>query len=357
MRFFLSGYLAFVLMALAFGQAQAGIDDPFYSYSSIYAKGGYVSGGLPGPESQISIQASDQAEAAGETSLADGGRWWCLPTEPDCSISFAPGAGLGWAEASADPEGGVVGTRNGSRHMESGPVPNYCVMLGNQKLCFPVSEWGESYSQASIRQVWQVGSNGSLEPGTSVSVQAAFSLEGEFTDDLTSGMAAQTPTGTIGAALFLGVYDPDDVESFYLWDSYINWGGVEDILGTPALEARLLDNLFYKIDSTGVYQTSFFGGQLTEAEFEGSVLRDNSFTASVEVGDVIILDLVLSGSSVLKNDDLGREAWSEFGNTLSSSLTALTEGVVLRPVREPSASLLLGAAIVSLSMLVRLRRE
>lgn len=75
----------------------------------------------------------------------------------------------------------------------------------------------------------------------------------------------------------------------------------------------------------------------------------------LEVGDVIVMDLVLRGAAILQNDDEGREAWAEFGNTLGGSLVPLTAGAILVPLPEPSTALLLIAGLSGLAFLGRRR--
>lgn len=325
-------------MLLAGGEAWA-LSGAYYSYASIYAFGGHVAatGGENGGTNTVThIQADEVAAGHGPQSLAGGAPWFCPPTNPGCSISIAPGAGLGWAEASTDPVNGSVGTRDGAWHASGGPVPLRCVdfpPLG--KICQPVPLWGEAASEASIRQAFVIESDGTLAPGDPVTVQASFLLEGGFTDDLWSGLAGMEPTGTVDAALLLTVYDPSDPAPFLEDDDFLNWGSVADILATPALAAHLEDYIRVGTNSMVLEDVSV----------------SDSREVSLAVGDVIVMDLVLRGTAILQNDDEGRVAWAEFGNTLGGSLAPLTAGAVLTPLPEPGTALLMLAGLSGLAFL------
>lgn len=328
-------------MLLAGGEATA-LSGPYYSYASIYAMGGHLAatgGEGGGPNTVTNIQADESAEGSGPLSLADGAAWWCPASDPQCGISVASGAALGWAEASTDPVNGSVGTRDGAIHADGGPTPLRCVDFLGSQICQPVSHWGLAVSEATIRQAFVIGSDGTLAPGDPVSVQANFLLEGGFTDDLASGFTDNYPTGSVDAALLLTRYDPSDPAPFLELFDYTDWGGVEDILGTPAYAILLEDHIIAQTDSL--------------------LLEDVSISDSTEVllqvGDVIVMDLVLRGTVLLQNDDQGREAWAEFGNTLGGSLLPLTAGAILMPLPEPGTALLLAAGLSGLAFLGRRR--
>lgn len=335
------GLLAMALATISWCEAHA-LSGPYHGYVRIFALGGSTvsTGNLENPINTVTnIQADEGVDDTGPVSLAGGANWFCLPGNPNCSITFASNASLGWAESSSDPVAGVIETRTGAFHVDGGPVPPRCVEFLGMQICQPVGEWGTALSEGVVRQAFEVHAPG-LEPGTPVQVRADLSLAGMFTDDLFSGIGTMTPTTSVAAALLLSRYDPLDPAPF-LEEDYTPWSGIEDILGTPELRALLLDWILVETDSVTVED----------------VAVDQSITVTVEVGDVVVMDLGMETVAVLKNDDEGREAWAEFADTLTGSLVATTPGVVLVPLPEPDSGVLGAAVLTALAGLAARRRR
>ncbi len=333
-----------VVGMVSFASSEAlALSGPYYSYARIYADGGHVTatGGVGGGLNTVTnIQADESAQGTGPLHLEGGARWFCPDTDPTCNITLGSGAGLGWAEATTDPVNGTVGVRDGAFHVGGGPVPLRCVDFMGSQICQPVTNWGHAVSEASIRQAFVVGSDGSLAPGDPVTIQADLLLQGMFTDDPESGIdPISVPNGHIDAALLLSLYDPTDPNLALDDFDYLDWGLVEDIMNTPVLAAELETSIVVGFDST----------------LASNIDHSEQRTIDVAVGDVIVLDLVMRGIAVLQNDDEGGLIWAEFDDTLGGSLTPLTAGATLAPIPEPSTALLLGLGMSGMALLRRRR--
>lgn len=326
-------YRLFVVATLVFGVvfAASAREVGHYSYVQINADGGGVAAGSPiGLDSNPAIWVSESAEGVSPQALAGGAPWFC--TTPGCSVSVGSLAGLGWAEASADAAARRIGGRAGA-YQNGGPAPlNYVDFLG---VGVPVDPWGTAAAYGYISELVEVTSDGTLAPGAAVSVRANAALSGEFTDDLFTSPSppAQVPTGRVHVAVFVSRIGDFATDPYWNSGPYLTYGGVTDIIGDPATHGgELLDRLSYVTDS------------LTSAV----VAFDADLFVTANVGDRLLFETILYTESVLRNDEGGHTAWSEFGETLGVSYTAVTAGAGLRTVPVPASLPLLSLALAGL---------
>ncbi len=326
---------------------------PYYSHADVFAERGLVSrDGVaePGPYGDYST-ADDQGP--GSIFFAHGYRWWGYPSEmfllcdqyPSFdfpghhSLTYATGCAnppigsmAGWGGIIADPEAGAITSLVGASNV-NGPTHQYCVPFGQGQICYPPpSTWGFISAYGYIRQAFKVESDGTLQPDASVQIQASITYGNLLDGD---------PGGSLTPVLFLNTIEN---LTYLEWmeDEYLNWGGVQDILGTP----ELLDSMLAYIGPGRPVP-----GPLTDGMFTDSV------TATVSVGDVVVVETMLRAVVSLDNPGASgeAEAWAgtepsalkhnydnatnqrvrelvgEHGNTLHSSLTTDTPGALLVP--------------------------
>ncbi len=219
---------------------------PYYSYAEVFSERGFVSqDGVadPGPYGDYS---SAEDESSGPLFVAHGYRWWgycgecimpCIPRyrfdfpwphgyhpcDPNIGCINPPiGWMASWGGIIADPEGGTITSLVGAWH-HGGPTQQYCVPnpFGPGEICYGIpSTWGFGAAYGYIRQVVRVESDGTLQAGDPVEIEASISVQGSVTP-----------------VLFLTKLEN---VTWLEWAEYLTWGAVEDMLGTPyVLDAML----------------------------------------------------------------------------------------------------------------------
>ena len=93
-----------------------------------------------------------------------------------------------------------------------------------------------------------------------------------------------------------------------------------------------------------------------EALDPGPIDHSDVLTRRFAVGDVVVLETLLSSFAGAPNDGNPKSVWVEFDQTARSSLATITPGVLLVPVPEPSSWALLLGGLVMTGLALR-RRE
>ncbi|MCW9024836.1 MAG: PEP-CTERM sorting domain-containing protein [Gammaproteobacteria bacterium] len=267
---------------------------PYYAHGDVYTREGAP---------YFSLIEENQVENAGRVYLEAGNQWWC--ETPNCGVSISAGAVGGYGEVEADPVNGTLAARAGSMA--------YAAYGG----------YGRAYGY--ISQVFRVGSDGSLLPGDTVSLDAGMLLDGYIEYDSQAGMIGALVTvdhlaNTMPYTDYMG--NPLD---------YMPVTTFEDVLFWP----EYLDQKLAAIQ--------FFGNQPSNPI---SVADSINFTASV--GDVLIVESMLYVSNELGYSDGLGYSWTDFSNTMSSSLTPLTPGATLEAVPVPASIYLFASGLIFL---------
>jgi hypothetical protein len=314
---------------------------PYYSFSEFYGQGGYVNAapGVLTPSGGMSSEY-DSEEAAGTSSVAGGQAWWTSGTG---SVSIAPISAQGWGEVTSNPETGVISSRSGAHHTDTGgdKVSYYVQLPGTNLFQYTPFTWGNGSAFGYIRMLWEVGTDGALNFGDSVELSGGLNVEGVFDgeDDMT--MRATIMLNQVDNAFWLDAAE------------YINYGGLEDIV-LP--------------DSAAMSNMLWFEDVSRHSDASDDVDINLSSLIDVSVGDFILMEAMLETTAALPNDGIGRAIWAEFGNTLQTSLSSDTFGATLipygtggnngnAPVPEPSTFLLLGGGLAGLAFYARRRRK
>jgi hypothetical protein len=315
---------------------------PYYCYTEIMTQCGATteSGQAnPGPYGNWSIETS---EGAGTTSLTSGSEWW---TSGSTGIVVLPGAGMGWSTATADPSTGTIGIRAGARNY-GGPTAPYTVYvpwLGHDISYPPPSIWGSASCYTYMSRLVQVQSDGTLSTGDLVNIQANATISGEFQNENTADASS---TG-VDAIVFVSKLTGSDFSSFNEGAPYLTWSDV-----TSIFEMGL--------------QESYLGfGRYTEYSTESmDVLGDINIAAQAAVGDYLVIETLIKVTTEVKNsfNESGYEAWSEFGDTMTSSLSTSTTGALLTPygftpVPEPGGVVAITVGVIGLVGLAARKRR
>ncbi len=322
---------------------------PDYSYGMVYSEQGRVSSigvANPGPSGGYSM--GEDARASG-VSFANGYRWWIYPSMyggmfcGDLPKFNFPGLHSLWitsgTTACINPPFGYMGSWGGvivdpakrdiwslhGAHHTYGPTQPYCIKnpYGSGQICWPVpDEWGSGLSYGYLRKAVVIQSGGSLKIGDPVNIKATIKSQGVHEGD---------GTVTSNGVLFMNKISR---AQWATTKDYLNWSDVEDILGTPSMANSMLALLQVGMNNT-----------------------DDS-TATVAIGDTIILELMFNNSIELVNPygpgdaegwigkkppylysdysyaktDTIRKLIKRLGNRLTYDLICLTQGAVLEPV-------------------------
>lgn len=256
---------------------------PYYAYGEANTRYGV-------PDFSVIEEVSQQN--AGSVSVSAGNQWWC--ETPNCGVTVEYGDRSAWGEVDIDPVSGTLRARAGS--MAYGVYSGY----------------GEAYGYAS--QVFRVGSDGSLFPGDSVNLDLGMTLEGTID---TSSWAGQ-----VGGLVTVNYFDPTHqyVDGLGNPLDYMPLGTFLDLQFSPGL----LDEM------PGAVQ--YYANQNT------SVTNFTDFdNLDVQVGDVLIVESMLYVSNELYFSDGYNDSWTDFDNTLSSTLVPTTAGATLNAVPLPPA--------------------
>ncbi len=284
------------------GSAQA-VVAPYYAHGDVSALKG-----------DLSVIERDSQVSTGALSVSGGSKWWCEVSNPTCGIVVNPGASSAWGEVSVNPVTGTLGARAGS------------LRYGNN------GGYGEAYGYMS--QVFSVGTDGTLLPGDSVSVDANMLLQGII--------ESQSILGSVAGMVLLNHYD-----SAY---KYRNFDGTlvdhmplstfQDIFFSPT---DLFPLLLGSVQHSAFLPTSL-------VNFSGST------SVNVNVGDVLIMETMLFVENHLGYSDNLGESWTDFQNTLTSALTTTTPGATLNAVPVPAAAWLFGSGLIGLIGVARRKK-
>ena len=345
------GLLMAILITAGNARAYTNLD---YSYAEIYATHGLVTQEGVADPGAYGGYSSVEDEGTAPIFFAHGYRWWTYPSgcdiwvcryyvtfdfpgshfcqnDSDLGCMDGPTGGkASWGGIIVDQEEGKISSLVGATNDDDGPTAQYCVdnPFGTGPICYGIpSTWGYGSAYGYIRKVVSVESDGTLQPGDPVEIEASLSLQG---DGVQSG-------SHVRPVLFLTRMG--DAE-WHTWGEYLNWGGVEDVLGTPDMVDSMLG--YMDLSVIPVDPTDY----------------TNSISASVSVGDVIVMETMFRAYSSLDNpgsDGQNEETWAgsepvdlkthlsnattehvkEFvqqnGNTVQSFITATTQGAVLVP--------------------------
>lgn len=274
--------LSIILLILAPAAARA-VVAPYYAYGEANTRYGIPDFGVIEEVSQ---------ENAGSVSVSAGNPWWC--ETPNCGVTVEYGDRSAWGEVDVDPVSGTLRARAGS--MAYGVYSGY----------------GEAYGYAS--QVFRVGSDGSLSPGDLVILDLGMMLEGTID--------ANSWAGQVGGLVTVNYFDPNHqyVDGFGNPLDYMPLGTFQDLLFSSQELSQMPGAVQYYANQNTTL-TSFSG-------------FDNF---DVQVGDVLVLESMLYVSNELYFSDGYNDSWTDFDNTLSSTLAPTTAGATLNAVPLPPA--------------------
>ncbi|MCE5322948.1 hypothetical protein LLG46_06495 [bacterium] len=316
------------------------LEGPYYCYTEIETQcGARTDSGQadPGPYGNWTIEAS---ECKGTTSLTSGSEWW---TSGSTGIIINPGTCMGWSTANVDPATGTIGIRTGARNY-GGPTEPYSIYvpwLGHDISYPPPSTWGYASCYAYMSRLVQVQSDGTLSTGDIVDIEANATINGEFQNENN----ADASSTSVDAVMFVSKLTEADFSTFNGGASYLDWSDVTSIYEMGMQESYL------GCDRYTNYST-------TSADVDGQM----NVAAQAAVGDYLVVETMIKITAEVENsfNESGREAWSEFGDTLTSSLAANTPGALLTPynlsqVPEPAGILAIMCGIVGLAGFARRR--
>lgn len=190
---------------------------------------------------------------------------------------------------------------------------------------------GDAAAYGYMSQAFRVTSDGSLNTGESVSVQANLVLDGEF-----SGRGL----GNVQGFVFLNKIDNSAQNLYYHNYDYLDWGTADQISWDSNMTDAMLGLISferYKTDSAGF-----------------NVNINETISGDVAVGDIVLIETMLWIETNAHSTSDVEYNHADFANTLSSQLSSLTAGATLEPVPVPPSALLIG---VGLAGLVGLRRK
>ena len=262
-------------------------------------------------------------------------RWWLPHSELQggIALTITPPVSLGYAYMEIDPDTDTIKGRAGAIGFN---------MRG-----------GQSDSFGYLKSVYQVTSNAHA-PGETVQLEASMTLQGYF--ELQYSDSIGTPTFARELVL---VSELDQDPSYFASDNYY--------LDTvpPLMECGM--NYLGVLDQTQEPDENDMepGGSGTHAYASNTGLisyYDEVETATygmvldVQVGDVIMMETILSLWATSPDE---AEVWTNYGNSLDSSITPLTGGVELTAfdngsnppgeVPAPAAIWLLGTGLVAVA--------
>ena len=275
---------------------------PYYAYGDAYTR--------HNSPTDFSLIEANTTQNNASLFVDAGGNWWC--DTPNCGVSIVAGANTAYSEVSADPINGTLNARAGS---------------------FAYSEYGGfARTYGYISQVFQVGTDGSLSPGDTVSLDINMLLEGTIDN--------HSQSGQVGGLVTVNHFDP----SF----SY------DDGLGNPLdyMPVSTFEDLLFSPDILDAMpaHVRFYGDHTTtnNVNYNGT----DSFDAVV--GDILVVESMIYLNNALGYSDGVNDSWTDFNNTLSSSLTTTTLGATINAVPLPPALYLFASGLAL--MLIRRRR-
>ncbi len=185
---------------------------------------------------------------------------------------------------------------------------------------------GSATASGYMSQAFRVTSDGSLNIGDSVSVQANFALDGEF-----SGPGR----GNVKGIVFLNKVDNSNQDMYYHSNDYLDFGLADQIYWEDDITTNAMLGLIYFAE----YKTGVAGF---------SIDFNETIEADVSVGDIVLIETMLWIETNAISTDGVQYSHADFDNTLSSQLSSLTAGATLEPVPVPSSILLLLPGIMIL---------
>lgn len=304
MKCYLSTLLLMLVSTFFVGPAQAAVA-PYYAYGDITARAG-----------DLSLIEANTATSTGALTVKGGAPWFC--TTPQCGVTVNPGASLAWGEISVDPVSGTLGARAGSAAYNNN------------------GGFGSAYGY--ISQVFRVGTDGTLQTGDNVSVDINMLLQGMID--------SQSNFGNVQGMILLNHYDPTYKYSNFDGSQidYMPLGTFQDIFFDPAGSGIFPQLLGSVQHSDSVNPVSDF------VNFQGTA------SADVNVGDVLIMESMIFVENHLAYSDNFSYSWTDFQNTLNSSLTTATLGATINAVPVPAAVWLFGSGLIGLIGIARRKK-
>ena len=297
-RLFFNHFLVILVFAPVFGFLSSiaeATTAPYLAYGHIFTRTG---------SPDFSLIEEHSNSSLGTLNFSAGGSWFC--TTPNCGVAITAGASSAWGDIDLDPAAGVLGGRAGSFAYDA--YAGYAITYGY------------------ISQVVLVGSDGSLAPGATVDINLNMALQGVIDSDSFNAQAAGLVTAN--------TYDPDRMYPDDVGNpvDYMPRSYFEDLFFSPGILDSMLGYVQHIDDKSG-----------SPINFNGS----DSFQA--QVGDLLHIEsmIYLTNDRGLSAGDIN-SSWTDFGNTMTSNVFALTPGANIEVVPIPPAFLLLISCVALL---------
>lgn len=299
MKSYLSISLWMLVSIISVGSAQA-VVAPYYAHGDITARAG-----------DLSLIEANTATSTGALTVKGGAAWFCVDN-PQCGVVVNPGASMAWGEVQVDPVTGTLGARAGSAANDNN------------------GGFGSAYGY--ISQVFSVGTDGMLQAGDNVSVDINMLLQGMID--------SQSNSGNVQGMVLLNHYDPA-----YKYSSggslldHMPLFTFQDIFSNPA-GSGIFPQFLGSVQHSAFHPTDF-------VDFQGTA------SADVNVGDVLIMESMIFVDNHLGSSTGFADSWTDFQDTLNSSLTTTTPGATLNAVPVPAAVWLFGSGLIGLIGIAR----
>jgi hypothetical protein len=152
---------------------------------------------------------------------------------------------------------------------------------------------------------------------------------------------SQSNFGNVSSMITLNHYDPLKVYTDYLGNplDYMPLSTFQDLYFTP----ELLDPML------GVVQHSAHVS-------DGTVNFMGSDSAEVRVGDVLIMESMISVDNHLAYSANLGYSWTDFQHTMNATLTTTTAGAVINAVPVPATVWLFGSGLIGLIGIARRKK-
>jgi len=283
---------------------------------------------------------------------ADDGAWWA---PPGYTQIITPPVSLGYGSIAVDP----------TTNSLSGQVAaNGFNMPGGQGNAF-----------GYLKGIYEIASD-TLPTGTSAQISASIDLGGRFgvyesTGPQTFGFPTMAREMLLLTRLPTRPTDNWDDPNYYISDQYyldtippIN-EGIPGLLGfIDAYQEPDPNNMVKPGIVTGF--SRFLPGHTVPDDYGIEVeTYSQDMTVDLQVGDIIMMETILElwATSPRGGDGSKDEVWTDYGNTLTSSISAVTDNVSVvdygngdgtpPPIPEPTTWLLLGSGLLGLAIFGR----
>lgn len=269
---------------------------PNYSFGEVYATSAYW---WPDATAPDWVMDHDLDGSATPISISDGHTSSDIHGYYGVNHIPVPYRPASFGSVTSNAQNGSIQAYSGTSHDSNGgePVTWEVQLPGTNPFEYQPFTWGEASSFGYIRSAWEItSSDGSLQAGDPVTIQANLNIDGILNGD----------TSTVRGMLFLNGIDGVtwlDIEE------YIRFGDVEDLFLTPDIS----------------FDDSREQGGSSSISFPGSTQK------VFQVGDVIVMEALLGTTSFLNNDGIERSTYADFANTLESDISVQTSGADLTP--------------------------